>query len=266
MVGRRRAFGRRLGRRLGPVGAAEQRNVPDRDRQHDRLLHSSSRTRLRWRRDGRRRRERAWDGHPRAVSRGERRTRRVGVRYRETALSRGVRPSRATAPTALASRAAATTASVFKAIASPRRGPGRERIGRRTGDPRMGAERPNRRDWPEHRSRRVRCGRKPSACGRVRRLRPSRRDGNLRSEPPRGRSKLRGASDSAHRVRLNPGRVLGGHRDAFVLVTSSAKVLATLQADPGSGAAINFVSIDHVGNAFTVHLTKPVTVAWFVLD
>jgi hypothetical protein len=53
-------------------------------------------------------------------------------------------------------------------------------------------------------------------------------------------------------------------------VVSSAKVLATAQADPGNGAAVRFVSIDPAANAFTVHLTRPVAdptpVAWFVLD
>jgi hypothetical protein len=53
-------------------------------------------------------------------------------------------------------------------------------------------------------------------------------------------------------------------------VVSSAKVLATPQADPGNGAAVRFVSIDPAANAFTVHLTRPVadamSVAWFVLD
>jgi hypothetical protein len=53
-------------------------------------------------------------------------------------------------------------------------------------------------------------------------------------------------------------------------VVASAKVLATLQSDPGGGVAIAFVAIDHDANTFTIETTGAVnaetTVAWFVLD
>ena len=55
---------------------------------------------------------------------------------------------------------------------------------------------------------------------------------------------------------------------AFTLAPS-AKVLATLQGDPGS-ATIRWVDVDPVANAFTIHLSAPVPadtpVAWVVLD
>jgi hypothetical protein len=41
-------------------------------------------------------------------------------------------------------------------------------------------------------------------------------------------------------------------------VVSSAKVPATPQADPGSGVAALFVSIDPAANVFTVHVIRPV--------
>jgi hypothetical protein len=53
-------------------------------------------------------------------------------------------------------------------------------------------------------------------------------------------------------------------------VVASAKVLATLQADPGNGAGVAFVTTDMATDTFTVHLSEAVEattqVAWFLLD